>query len=110
MHRVSVRYRAMSDRIVIRLARSSCYAAYDTRQLVNLCRACGGPILVHYGLSPTPELRNEIRTRPADMWRYAEVLPVREGDDIVTLGEGITPLLRSRTDTRLWIKDESKNP
>jgi len=42
------------------------------------------------------------------MWRYAEVLPADE--DVVTLGEGITPLLPSKDHPDLWIKDESKNP
>ena len=41
------------------------------------------------------------------MWRYAEVLPEAEP---ITLGEGITPLLRSRKFENVWIKDESKNP
>ena len=41
------------------------------------------------------------------MWRYAEVLPVGDG---ITLGEGITPLLRSKQSENLWVKDESKNP
>jgi threonine synthase len=44
------------------------------------------------------------------MWRYRDVLPVDEGDEIVTLGEGITPLLESRSRRNVWIKDESKNP
>ena len=41
------------------------------------------------------------------MWRYAEVLPRAE---VVTLGEGITPLLQSKQYPNVWIKDESKNP
>ena len=44
------------------------------------------------------------------MWRYAEILPAGEVDDPVTLGEGITPLLPSRSRRNVWIKDESKNP
>ena len=87
-----------------------CSATYATRQLVNLCRACSGPILVQYDLTPDPALRDTIRGRPATMWRYAEVLPAGEDDQIVSLGEGITPLLPARTLPNLWIKDESKNP
>jgi threonine synthase len=44
------------------------------------------------------------------MWRYAEVLPAGDGDEIVTLGEGITPLLKSKQFDNVWFKDESKNP
>jgi threonine synthase len=87
-----------------------CNATYPPRELVNLCRACGGPIVVRYDFTPAPALRDAIRARAANMWRYAEVLPAREGDEIVTLGEGITPLLPSRDHANLWIKDESKNP
>jgi threonine synthase len=62
---------------------------------------------VEYDLSPAPELREKIRSRAPTMWRYAEVLPA---DDAITLGEGITPLLRSTQFENIWIKDESKNP
>lgn len=50
------------------------------------------------------------------MWRYREWLPLEDGEEPVTLGEGMTPLLRaSRLEKALgvrvlWIKDESKNP
>jgi len=84
-------------------------ATYSPRELLNLCRACGAPLLAEYDLSPAPELRDEIRSRPATMWRYAEVLPA-QGEEIVTLGEGITPLLQSTQSPNVWFKDESKNP
>src|SRR5947209_19060880 len=87
-----------------------CSATYPTRQLINLCPACAGPILVHYDLPPATLLRDVVRSRPADMWRYREVLPALPDDAVVTLGEGVTPLLPSRTVPRLWFKDESKNP
>lgn len=50
------------------------------------------------------------------MWRYREWLPLDDGEEPVTLGEGMTPLLRaSRLEQALgvralWVKDESKNP
>jgi threonine synthase len=86
---------------------SACSTRYDPDQLINLCRNCGGPLLVIYDLSPAPELRQAVKLRPPDMWRYAEVLPA---DEPVTLGEGITPLLPSKQFLNVWIKDESKNP
>ena len=101
---------AAATRFPLRLECAHCGAAYDSRQLVNLCRVCNGPILVQYDLVPSPALRHEIRGRAATMWRYAEVLPPRQGDEIVTLGEGVTPLLPSRVLPNVWIKDESKNP
>jgi len=86
---------------------SACATQYDPNQLINLCRKCGAPLLVHYDLSPAPELRHQIKERQPTMWRYAEVLPAEEG---ITLGEGITPLLQSKQYPNVWIKDESKNP
>ena len=56
----------------------------------------------------------KIEGRPATMWRYRELLPPDE-DDIVTLGEGLTPLLPvqrlgARVGLpRLYVKDESRN-
>jgi threonine synthase len=44
------------------------------------------------------------------MWRYMDVLPVDAESEIVTLGEGLTPLLPSRERANVFIKDESKNP
>jgi len=94
-------------RFPFRLECSACATPYDPNQLINLCRKCGGPLLVRYDLAPAPELRNAIKSRPPTMWRYAEVLPEAEG---ITLGEGITPLLASKQFPNVWIKDESKNP
>src|SRR5215212_7964343 len=89
---------------------SNCAATYDATSLINLCRACSAPLLVRYDLSPAPQLRDEIVTRRPDMWRYREVLPAVSDDEIVTLGEGVTPLLRAKSRGNVYFKDESKNP
>jgi len=74
--------------------------------LYNLCPNCSAPILVHYDLSPAPR----VSTARSDMWRYRDVLPIDDEREIVTLGEGITPLLASHSRRNVLIKDESKNP
>lgn len=74
--------------------------------LYNLCPNCSAPILVHYDLSPSPR----VSCTRGDMWRYLDVLPVDDERDIVTLGEGITPLLQARSRRNVFLKDESKNP
>jgi threonine synthase len=89
---------------------SACSTDYPTDQLINLCRACSGPLLVRYDLARNPGLRDEVRSRRCDMWRYREVLPPVADDEIVTLGEGCTPMLRSTLFPNVHIKDESKNP
>jgi threonine synthase len=83
---------------------------YDTSALRNLCTTCGAPLLAQYEITPSPELRRAMQSRAADMWRYREILPAGESDEIVTLGEGCTPLLPSSLGPNVFIKDESLNP
>ena len=79
---------------------------------------CGGPLLVLYDLEKTKATwsREAIAKGPASMWRYATVLPVKDPGHIVSLGEGMTPLLRTarlgeQIGARdLWVKDEGINP
>ena len=97
-------------RFPVHLECSACSTRYETNALHNLCTKCGGPLLARYEISAAPELRDEIRGRAPDMWRYRELLPVDDERDIVTLGEGATPMLRSRLGANVFIKDESKNP
>lgn len=88
----------------MKLVCSSCATEFPV-ELVNLCTICSSPILVQYDLSPAPR---RLSSRP-DMWRYFDVLPLDDERHIVTLGEGITPLLPTRRHN-VFIKDESKNP
>ncbi|HWQ52807.1 MAG TPA: threonine synthase [Bryobacteraceae bacterium] len=82
----------------------------------NLCD-CGGPLLVRYDLAQLDSqcTREQIRGGPNTMWRYAPLLPVR-AESIVSLGEGMTPLIRTRRlgarlgAENLWVKDEGLNP
>jgi len=58
----------------------------------------------------------DIARGPSSLWRYAPLLPLRDPANIVTLGEGWTPLLRAKRlgaaigCGELWIKDEGRNP
>ncbi len=95
-----------------------CGVRYEARRLHNLCTECGRPLLVRYDLEAAARTltRESLKGRRADLWRYAEVLPVEREENIVSLGEGWTPLLRAerlggRLGLRdLYIKDESQNP
>jgi threonine synthase len=97
-------------RFACHLVCSACDATYDTGALRNLCTTCSSPLLVHYDLAPDAGLRDEMRARPSNLWRYREMLPVDRDEDIITLGEGVTPLLPSRLGDGVFIKDESNNP
>jgi threonine synthase len=93
---------------------SRCRKTVTHEKLQNLCE-CGGPLLARYDLKAAGRTltREALRSRPATMWRYAEVLPAREA---VSLGEGMTPLVAAlRLGKRiglegLYIKDEGLNP
>src|SRR5687767_7035129 len=84
--------------------------------LRNLCPKCGSPLLLEYEITSTPELRAEIRRRPPSLWKYREVLPIVSEADVITLGEGATPMLEARRVgkdiglSRVFFKDESLNP
>lgn len=90
---------------------------YDPYQLYNLSEA-GKPLLVRYDLEAARRAltRETLAARPADMWRWRELLPVRDRAHIVTLGEAATPLVRlPSTEHRLGIaelivKDEGRLP
>ncbi len=96
----------------------ACRAHYSPDQLINLCPACGKPLLARYDLRKAVETltRDSLAARRPDMWRYKEVLPVRADAAILGLGEGWTPLLPAeRLGRRIgcpstYIKDESLNP
>ncbi len=89
----------------------------ESEQLIGLSRV-GKPLFARYVLDAiadrfTPEL---VACRSADLWRYEEVLPVRNRAAQIKLGEGWSPMIDAhRTAARLgvrklWIKDEGQNP
>ncbi len=97
---------------------SGCGATYSLHKIQTYCPKCQSPLLTRYDLEAVRAHvdREEIRARPAGMWRWHELLPVRDEKHVVTLGEGDTPLLdlpRLGAETglaHLYVKDESMNP
>ena len=95
-----------------------CHREYSARHLQNLCTECGKPLLARYDLQRLAKFMTKqvLFSRDATMWRYREVLPVRKEDNIVSLGEGWTPLIHARAlgaslqMEHLYVKDESLNP
>src|SRR5579863_676492 len=88
---------------------TKCGASLDASRPQTVCPKDGGVLYVRYKLSA---LKSKFTTaslvgRTPTMWRYAEVLPDAEP---VSLGEGFTPMLRSREFSNVYIKDEGLNP
>jgi threonine synthase len=107
----------MPNNSVTELACSLCTRKYEAGKPWNLCE-CGGPLLVHYDLDRVRDSWSidSLASAPDSMWRYAPVLPVQHATSIVSLGEGLTPILPvPRTAARigsadLFIKDDGLNP
>lgn len=95
-------------------AKPACGKQYTHTELRNLC-ACGGPLLARYDLPRAGRTltRAALAGRAHSMWRYAEVLPAGPH---VSLGEGMTPLVRAERLgaalglSKLYVKDEGLNP
>src|SRR2546426_9618644 len=90
--------------------------ALDPHERHFLCR-CGAPLLARYDLEKARAWsRESLKGREPSMWRYRELMPLFDGEQPVTLGEGFTPLVHARSLgaslglDRLYIKDESLNP
>ena len=86
---------------------AACGKRREAGQIHNLCE-CGGPLLVRYDLDKLREgwSREWIPSGPTSMWRYAPVLPVSKPAAMISLGEGMTPLVRTqRLGARLGSED-----
>src|SRR5579864_731381 len=82
---------------------------YEPDRPHGLSRA-GKPLLVRYALDKVRKALTKqlIENRPPDLWRYRELLPVRQAANVVSLGESMTPLVR--LEQQVFIKDESRLP
>lgn len=97
---------------------SKCGTVHDADTLQQLCRECAAPLLVRYDLQAAAAhlKKADLLNRPASLWRYKELLPVREEQNIVSFGEGMTPIYsapRSGAQAgvpNLYIKDEGILP
>ena len=90
---------------------------HEADQVHNLSRA-GKPLLVRYDLAGVKKAltKEKLAGRPADLWRYRELLPVRRKEDIVSLGEVMTPIVpmpklqKKLGGGEILVKDEGRLP
>jgi len=95
-----------------------CGEEFEPDVVQTVCESCDSPLLARYDLvEASRALQPErVSERPAGLWRWAELLPVRDPEKRYTLGEGDTPLLPLRRIgerlglKRLYVKDEGVNP
>ena len=92
-----------------------CKKEYSLAALQNFAPCCHQPLVVKYDYMPG-FFKEDLLFREKNMWRYFEMLPVSERKNIVSLGEGMTPLMPLENLAArhgfadLLMKDESLNP
>ena len=101
------------------LACSCCGKEYNSNELQGYATCCNKPLVAKYNLDEELSVNffhDLLLSRPSTMWRYKEVLPVLDEKNIVSLGEGMTPILslarlgHEHDLPNLLLKDESNNP
>jgi threonine synthase len=104
-------------RYLTHLECSLCGKEYEAAKLQRMCPDCARPLLARYDLEAARALdRGALIAPEPTMWRYRALLPVQDDGEVVSLGEGFTPLLHAARLggelglSHLYIKDESLNP
>ena len=95
-----------------------CHATYPADEVIRLCTECSKVLYPRYDLAGARDALNpdELKNRPANMWRYFEVMPVLDEANVITLGEGFTPIFKAERlgdkigARSVYIKDEGLNP
>ncbi|MCI4352995.1 MAG: threonine synthase [Thermoplasmata archaeon] len=95
----------------------ACCTTVDADRAIGTCPTCGHTLFATYNLERgrAERILESFHRRPATVWRYRELLPVRDESNIVTLGEGGTPILRlaevpETPGVDLWLKDDGQIP
>ena len=97
---------------------TACHATHEASELHTLCRVCAKVLYARYDLDAVKRgcTNVTLASGSGGMWRWFELMPVRDESNVVTLGEGSTPLLpaevlqRQSGSQRIWIKEEGLNP
>jgi threonine synthase len=97
---------------------SICGERHDAEVVQTICTSCGRALVARYDLDAAKRTftREAIGQRVASMWRYEELMPIREHEHLFSLGEGMTALLPTPRlgelvgASDLWVKDEGSNP
>ncbi len=103
---------------VTHLQCSKCNEIHESEKMQTVCVSCGSPLLVLYDLDSVRSVfkRSRLGSRPPELWRYRELLPMRDPANVVSLGETMTPVIHCRAIgaglgmDRLFVKDEGRLP
>ena len=86
---------------------SNCNKSFSAEEVQTFCLSCNAPLISNYDLNAVREHvdRDEITKRNKGMWRWHELLPVREPENMVTLGEGDAATLHLTRACLLYTSD-----
>ena len=95
-----------------------CHNTFSAEEPHRVCSDCGKVLYPRYDLKAagTSLDREMLKERPSNMWRYFEVMPIRDEVNVITLGEGFTPIFKTERlgekmgCSALYMKDEGINP
>ncbi|MFD1599635.1 threonine synthase [Halobellus rarus] len=105
-----------TDSLVSHFECYDCGATYELDHTEFPCPDCGGILDPQYDYDAIDVSRDEVEARQDSMWKYRELLPILDTDDIVSMGEGNTPIVdcpdlaEEMGVARVAIKDEGQNP
>jgi threonine synthase len=91
-------YTTTSSMFLSHLECTRCEKEHSADIVQTTCNACSGVLFARYRLTDAANYlsKQTLQNRQSTMWRYRELLPVKEDSNIITLGEGFTPILRLR--------------
>ena len=104
-----------SGSLVEQLYCSKCSKVYDFKEVQTFATCCDKPLLFSYHLEKDISksiLLNDIKS----IWKYTPFLPILDAKNIVSLGEGLTPITKIEklgkhiNQEQLYLKDETNNP
>lgn len=95
-----------------------CSRGFPSDEIARFCHDCNRPILARFRLTVKvgEQIRAQLDNEQSGVWRYRQLLPVRDSKSVISHGEGGTPLVAAERlggrlgVKRLWVKDESLNP
>jgi len=108
----------MTNSLFSDLVCSECQTVHVANEVQNFCKNanCSETLLARYDFQQVRISKEDLKNRPFTMWRYKEFLPIIHPENIVSLGEGGTPLFKAERLGKtiglqhLYWKDEAGNP
>jgi threonine synthase len=104
-----------SGSLVNELYCSKCFKSYDYTAIQSFATCCEKPLLFSYHLEKNIS-KEDINKHNNSIWRYASFLPILDAKNIISLGEGLTPIMKIEilgkliNQEQLYVKDETNNP